>query len=79
VASTDRTADFSIDFAPGSNSAKAVIANNGTDGAYATKFEIRGKRLFAYEPVTLEAKDEPSVDTYGERYKKFDMPYQGSP
>lgn len=77
VEPTDRTDDFTIVVTAGGNSAEFVITNNGTDGAYLTKLQIRGRKITTYEPVVVVSEDSASISDFGERPESFDMPYQG--
>jgi hypothetical protein len=73
----DATADFAVTADPGGNSATIDITNNGTAGAYLMRLQIRGKRVFSYDPVTVVSSDSTSITRNGLRPDTFDMPYQG--
>ncbi len=77
VAATDRTSSFSIVFRPGGSEFEVDVTNNGTDGSYLTKFEVRGRRITTYDPVELVSQDAASIEDFGPSDIAYDMPYQG--
>jgi hypothetical protein len=60
----------------GANSTKVRIKNNGPKDGTLTKFELRGKGLYSFEPIVADVKDVDSVEEFGEQAETFDMPYQ---
>lgn len=73
------TSNFTVTPTFGSNRAKLVITNNGAVGGYLTFLQIRGRALYDYEPVTVEAPDEDSIDEVGERTELIDLNYIDDP
>ena len=77
VEELDRTADFTATAIDGGKEAEFEVTNNGTEGAYLVRLQIRGKRLTANEPVELIALDEDSIDDNGKRDESFSCHYLG--
>lgn len=73
---TNLTANFTVSAVFGGNSAEVTVTkNSGADG-YLTKCQLRGRGIYAFESVTVEASDAASIAAYGEVAQPFDMPYQ---
>lgn len=72
---SDRTAYVSVDVAVRT----VTIKNFGKDTGHLTKFQIRGKGIYAYETVSSEARDGLSQYRYGLKTFFLDMAYQSSP
>ncbi|NIR63990.1 MAG: LamG domain-containing protein [candidate division Zixibacteria bacterium] len=60
----------------GANSAKITITNNGSVTAWITKLQIRGKGIYQYDPMVYETSDADSLNAYGDRELRYDMPYE---
>lgn len=63
----------------GGGSFKAIFENPTDLTSYATKFDIRGKRLKLYKPSVYTSRDEGSALAIGEQLMEFDMAYQDDP
>jgi hypothetical protein len=67
----------------GGNSFKVEITNNGSTTGFlrlssAIAFQIRGKGIYHYTPVTVERRNDDSVRKYGPRTVQIDLPYESS-
>jgi len=89
VASTDYTfgsdevaesnnliANLSASGFTGGNAVRFQFDNDGTQGGFLTKFQVRGRGIFDYAPLTLEATSASSQSTYGLYSANVDMPYE---
>jgi hypothetical protein len=73
------TATMVVEFTGGANSAEVAITNNDVVTAYITLFKIRGKGVYTYNAVTIEAVVEESRRKHGDNVLSLDMPYQHDP
>lgn len=90
VATTDYTANAASD-GSGANLTSAIsvtselsgngvrfeVTNTGTQAAYLTKLQARGKGIYDYEQTVAEASDATLALDVGEQVANLDMPYQG--
>lgn len=79
----DLTANLSIVSNLGGNSFRIEITNSGSLSGFlrlnaSTAFQIRGKGIYHYAPVTVERSDRDSVRRYGPRTVRIEMPYESS-
>jgi len=82
----DRTAQLAVTADYGSNTAAVEVLNSGTAGTnrtvfdgWLTKLQLRGKGVYSFEPMILEASDDTiRKRIYGEAVVAYDMPYQNS-
>lgn len=70
----DLTTNLTVTVTFGGNSAAVLVENGGPDG-YLT-FRLRGRGLYDFSPVVVEAIDEDSQEDVGANILGFDMPYQ---
>ncbi len=78
VSAADRTANFSVVTVAGGNSAEFTVTNNGSDSAYLTKLQVRGRPVFEYEPVTSSVQDAASIQQYGKSPVSIDQSFQAN-
>jgi hypothetical protein len=75
----DITANFSVSPSFGGNGVRFQITNNGTVNGYITLLQARGKGVYDYQNVILEAQDADSIQNHGEQGDAIDMKYQSDP
>jgi hypothetical protein len=75
---TDLTANFIVTVTFGGNCAIVNVYNAGPGDAYLTKLQIRGKGVYSFENMVVEASNDASINRYGENEMSFEMPYQNS-
>jgi len=63
----------------GGASAEVTIRNNGPRTGYLTFFQLRGRGIYTYEPVTVTKEDMLSVMSIGPTDMVYEMPYIGEP
>lgn len=73
---SDRTASISVVTSAFASTVKFAVTNNGSDEAYLTKLQVRGKGIYDDGPQTLESY---TAMTYGDRPFALNMPYQDDP
>ncbi|MBN1679580.1 MAG: LamG domain-containing protein [Anaerolineae bacterium] len=56
--------------------ATITLTNTAIGPLYVTLLTVRGKPIRVYDPITIEAGDESSQDTYEVRAQVFDLPMQ---
>jgi len=79
VDDNDRTADFTVTLPTVSGSSAVIrFVNNGTEGAYVTHAQIRGRAIRQLENKTTSVVDQPSIDQFGETGASVDMSLQSS-
>ena len=64
---TDLTAMVNVSLAKSATQTVITIENTSGTDAYITKLEIRGEVLTEIEAITVEERDQDSIDTYGPR------------
>jgi hypothetical protein len=69
----DLTASFTVTVTAFASSVKLVVTNTGATAGYVTKLQVRGKGVYALNPVTGEY---VASTTYGDNLLLIDMPYQ---
>ncbi len=80
---TDRTSNFTVVMTEGGSGADLAVKNNGTDGAYTTKLQVRGRPVFKDNAVTVFEHDLVSINGtpqkpgIGVRPETLNMDYQG--
>lgn len=67
----------------GGNSFRVELTNEGSDPGFlrlngTTAFQLRGKGVYAYVPVTVERRDRDSVRRHGPRTVQIDLQYENS-
>ena len=72
----DYTSAFTVSASFGANSARVELRDNILFDGWVTKLQIRGRGLYDYEPIMLEAVDVASGSAYGENALPVDMPLQ---
>jgi hypothetical protein len=77
--SNDMNADLGVTVTFGANSAKIVLANNGSSVGYVNLFQLRGLAIRTYEAATALAEDSNSQDNYGVRDLPIVLQYQDNP
>jgi hypothetical protein len=78
----DLTTDFSVVAFLDSNSVRVIITSASAFTGFITLLRARGRGLYDYDPVVVEAADEASInpdDGVGESPLDIDMPYQTDP
>jgi hypothetical protein len=81
----DRTGKFAVTVVDGATGADFTVKNNGTEGAYITVLQIRGRPVLKYNPVTVSVQDDFLIDGdsetpgIGERQESINMDYQPDP
>lgn len=73
---TSLTASLTVSAVTGGNSAIITLTNGAAVSGFVTFLQIRGRGLYAYDPVTLQADDTTSKTTYGEYVLSLDMPHE---
>ena len=78
---TNLAANLSVISALGGNSFRLELLNTGAITGYlrlnsSTAFQLRGKGVYHYAPVTVERRDNTSVRRYGPRTVQIDLPYE---
>jgi hypothetical protein len=73
---TDKTAQLTVVAAFGAAGVSWTITNTDAGTVYLTKLQCRGKGVYDFQSVRLEAVDTASVTAYGESLAAVDMPYQ---
>ena len=64
---TDLTAMVTVSLVKAATQTAITIENASGTNAYITKLEIRGRVLLEIEAITVEERDQDSIDTYGPR------------
>lgn len=77
-AGIDRTANATVAASFGANSWRATISGVADEINWLTHFQIRGRGLYDYEPLILEANDDDSSACHGVTTLDFDAPAQTS-
>ncbi len=73
------TANLSVAAEFGGDSAELTLQNtHASSSLFVTFLRVRGKGLYTYDTITVERSDAASIQLYGERLEKIDMPYQSS-
>ena len=66
-ASNDLIANLTFPMVVGGNFVEITLTNTGAATGYVNFIEIKGKGIYTYEPLTLEAEDAASIATKGEK------------
>lgn len=72
----DLTAFLDVTATFGGDTVTLDLENTGGTSGHVTQLEVRGKPLYTYKPIAVEARDQASIDDTGERAVPVDMPYQ---
>jgi hypothetical protein len=77
------TASLVVDAVLGGSSFRVVFRNGGSQAGFlwisaTAAFQIRGKGIYAYQPVTVERRNGPSVRQRGARSITIELPYESS-
>jgi len=72
------TANLGIVATYGGNGVTYALTNNGSVAGYVTLLQARGRGLYDFSPLTLEASDAASKTAYGEQVLTLDMPYESN-
>ena len=72
----DLTGSFTVVATFFATTVKFTVTNNGTVDGFITLLQVRGKGIFNVSPLSYEA---VSVQDYGQRTLRMDMPYQDDP
>lgn len=75
---TDLTAFLTVVASYGGNGVRYALTNTGTVPGYVTRLRARGKGIYSYQTVIVEAQDDDSVDQVGKNQVTLDMPYQST-
>lgn len=70
------TANFAVVPFYGANQVDYTITNNGGTAGYITKLQARGRGLYDYDPLEVEALNTTSIAQIGESQVVLDQPYQ---
>lgn len=73
---TDLSASLVVGASFGANSHRISLTNNANVDGYVTRLQIRGRGLYDYEPVELEAIDAVSTGCFGDNVLTYDMKLQ---
>lgn len=73
---TSLTADLGVSVSAGGNSVIITLTNNAAVSGFVTLLQIRGRGLYAYDPVTVQATDNASRTAYGESVLTLDLPHE---
>jgi hypothetical protein len=73
------TSQVSVSAQFGGNGVRFTITNNGTSPAWITLLQCRGRGIYDFQNVVLEATDDASKADYGENVASVDMAYQSDP
>lgn len=73
---TSLTADLGVSASTGGNSAIITLTNNGATSGFVTLLQIRGRGLYDYGAVTIQATDNTSRTAYGEFVLTIDLPHE---
>lgn len=76
---TDVTDQFTVVVDDGGNGAYFTVTNIGTNPAYVTKLQIRGKGIYDYEQAVMTAEDTTQFQARGVNLVRLNMPYQSDP
>jgi hypothetical protein len=74
----DLTAGFSVTAGFGGNGVRFDITNSGTIPAFVVRLRCRGRGIYDYEHAIAEAKNDASIEEFGENAERLDMPYQSN-
>ena len=72
------TANLTVGASFGANAHFISLTNTGGTDGYVTYLQVRGRGLYDYEPLTLEARDANSSGCYGDSVLEYDMKLQNS-
>lgn len=72
----DVTSDFTVSVDLGSGGVRFTMTNNGTNVAYATLLQVRGRGLYDHTSAQIELQDEASQSINGFNPVTLDMYYQ---
>lgn len=72
---TDVTGNVTLTPSFGGNGARVLIANNGSSTAWLTLLQLRGRGIYDYQNIVLEAEDEDAQINVGTTVSA-DMPFQ---
>lgn len=80
---TDLSATLSVSADLGGNSFRVELTNTGSHPGYlrlntSTAFQVRGKGIYHYRPITVERRDRDSVRRHGPRTIQIDLAYESS-
>lgn len=76
----DLTASLGVAVVFGGDVVRVTVTNNhASSKGFVTKFEVRGKGLYTYQPQTYELRNQALIDATGERELELQMPYQSDP
>ena len=75
---TSLTANLGIVASYGGNGVTYALTNNGSVAGYVTLLQARGRGLYDFAPLALEASDAASKTDYGEQVLTMDLPYESS-
>lgn len=70
------TASLVVSAELGASATRFTLTNTGTTFGYITLLQVRGKGLYAFEPITAEVTKDSSIALNGRRLVEFTMPYQ---
>ncbi len=73
---SDQTASLVVTPDYGTEGVAYALQNKYAGTAYVIFLQARGKGVFPYSPITDEAEDQPSIDTYGYFEQSIDQRYQ---
>lgn len=73
---TSLTASLTVTATTGGNSAIIDLTNGAAVTGFVTFLQIRGRGLYAYDAVTLQATDATSKAAYGEYVLSLDLPHE---
>ncbi len=76
---TDITGQLKITVVFGGNAARVLVENMGPLDGFLTKFQLRGRGLYDFEPIVADVRDAASIAAHGQNAFPFDMPCQSSP
>ena len=73
------TGDLSLSFSASSNTGTISLTNNGSQTAYLTTLQVRGKAIADRFELSVFKHNEASEEAYGEHDITYDVAYEGSP
>jgi hypothetical protein len=76
---SDMTSSLSIAATIGGNTATLALTNNAATPGYVNLLQLRGKGIYAYDPLTSESRDSDSVAQRGELELAIDLKQHSSP
>ena len=71
-------ANLSILVEWGGNTAEVTLTNTSASTGYVNLFQLRGRGIYHYDPITTTRENEGSKYAYGDKELSFNLPYQGN-